>query len=264
MLLKIFKNIKPFIIIIILLLLIIISHCFYHYYKNRYNFPFRIYNFPELTINEFNNITTLSEPALFINTLKYDINFEDFCRILSNKEIRTREGNYGTTDGRKDRIFKKEKIKDLCKNLDRKMGYGGNNIISLKELSKINFIPNTKEINIFLRKDKKNGKLWIGPSNSRTPLHKDKPDNLALQIYGKKTWKFFNRKDNNKLCFYKNNSKLEWSNYEIGNFETCESARDVKMYMKTLNSGDMLYLPKQWPHDVKNETKSIMINFWYN
>ena len=30
---------------------------------------------------------------------------------------KTREGEYGTTDGRKDRIFKKETIKDLCKNL---------------------------------------------------------------------------------------------------------------------------------------------------
>ena len=53
------------------------------------------------------NLTTLSEPALFINTLKYDINLKIFCRILSNKEIWTREGNYDTTDERKDRIFKK-------------------------------------------------------------------------------------------------------------------------------------------------------------
>lgn len=254
---KVFKNMKLFTIILILLLLVICYYS-YHYYKNRNNFPFKVYNFPELTINEFNEIITLPEPALFINTLKYDIEFEDFCSILSNKEIKTREGEYGTTDGRKNRIFKKETIKDLCKNLNRKTGYGGNNVISLKEQVKINLIPNNKEINRF-----KNGKLWIGPSDSRTPLHKDKPDNLALQIYGKKTWKFFDRKDNNKLCFDKNNSRLEWSKYEIGNFESCESARDVKMYKKTLNPGDMLYLPKQWAHDVKNETKSIMINFWY-
>ena len=227
------------------------------YFFKRELFPFPEYNFSELTEEQYNNLLNSNHPVLFKNTLKFNIEWKDFCKNLSNKKLKVRTGDYGTTIGRRERKFKNEKLGKLCDEIHLSNQYGGNNIITREEQNKINLVSSNPNINIF-----RTGKLWIGPSNSRTPLHKDGPENLAIQIYGEKKWQIFDKKDNDKLCFNKNNSNLQWSRYSINNYLTCPTAFFSKKYEIIMKSGDMLYLPKQWAHDVENKSKSIMINYW--
>ena len=252
-------NIKKYnktLVNMLLLLLLCVLVIFIYNYINK--FPFSTYNFPDLSLSEYKSLIQGEYPVLFKNTLKYNIEWQDFCSELSSKEIKVRQGEYGTTNGRKERSFKNEKLGNVCKNINNSNSYGGNNVISLKEQEKVKLVPNNPNINMFQK-----GKLWLGPVGSRTPLHKDKPDNLAIQVYGDKKWTIFNKNDNKNLCFDENNSKLEWSNYSINNYFTCPSAIFTKKYEITLGPGDMLYLPSQWAHDVENITNSIMINLWY-
>ena len=217
----------------------------------------KIVNFENIDYNIFNSYITSNNPVIFKNCFKNKITFKYFCEILKDKKIKVRTGKYGEISGRKNRTFYKQKMNKYCnqKNKD----YGGNNIITHNEINKLNLQINNKFITNF----NTNGKLWIGRKNSRTPLHKDKPENLALQLYGSKKWVIFDKNDIKHLCYKKSNNILEWSNYDINNPSTCPSAKNTTPIELILNQGDLLYLPKQWSHDVTNLTDSIMINFWY-
>ena len=59
--------------------------------------------------------------------------------------------------------------------------------INEKEQTNVNLNLNSSQIKIL-----RTGRLWIGPKGSQTPLHKDVPFNLSLQIYGRKEWLFNN------------------------------------------------------------------------
>lgn len=214
-------------------------------------------NFNELDDKQFKKHISSSYPVIFKNTFNNKISFKNFCKILSDKEIKIRTGNYGTVEGREDREFYKMALKEYCE--DSSNDYGGNNIITKDEIDKLDLKINNKNIKEF----NTGGKLWIGKKDSRTPLHKDKPENLALQIYGKKKWIVYDSKDKNKLCYKKSNNVLEWSKFSIFDYDTCPSAKKLTPIEIILEQGDLLYLPKQWSHDVTNITDSIMINFWY-
>ena len=212
------------------------------------NFPFEVLDFDKITPNQFEEICTSSNsPVLFKNTLKFLPTFNDICYSLRNKKMRVRSGNYGSVDGRKSRKFHTETMKQTCDNIKNgSKNYGGNNVLNSSEIKRMGVESNNEDIKL------------------RTPLHKDGPKNLALQVYGNKTWRFFNSNDNRNLCFKENNKSLEWSNYELGNLSSCPSAKNTKMFSIEMTPGDMLYLPKQWAHDVTNNDNSIMMNYWYS
>lgn len=253
---------KLFFFVLFLFLFIIVI--FSNKKNNISNSKIKHINFENITLEEFNKLVYSDTPIIFHNVIKNKITLDEFCNKLGDKNIKIRTGNYKTIEGRKKNKLRKlnheEKIKDYCNKFTNKkfQGYGGNNKITAEEISKLNLIPNNYFINNF-----PNGKLWIGKKNSKTPLHKDKPKNLALQIIGTKKWVIFDSKDIKNLCYSDNNNSLEWSNYVLNDYNTCKSAKKANQINLTLNEGDMLFLPKQWSHDVTNITDSVMINFWY-
>ena len=123
-----------YLIIVLLFILILICICYneYEYQKQYSKFPFKVYDFSTLTKIKFDTITSFNEPALFTNTLKYNINFHDFCSALANKPLKTRYGNYGELNGQNTRKFKTVTVGDICNNINKSSQYGGNNIITIK------------------------------------------------------------------------------------------------------------------------------------
>jgi len=260
------NKINKMYIITLIIILIIIMYMFYLLYilnKKNVNDGFidnniqvKKVDFSRLTLLDFKKYITSNTPIIFTNVIKKKITFIDFCNILEDKQINIRSGNYGDTVGRKYRKFYSQLLSEYCKGTGS--DYGGNNIITGDELNKLNLGINNNNFNNF-----REGKLWIGKKGSRTPLHKDEPENLALQLFGKKQWIIYNSNDIKYLCYDKSNKKLEWSKYFIDDFKSCPNAKKATPIKLILNPGDMLYLPKQWSHDVTNITDSIMINFWY-
>ena len=122
------KNIYSFKRIFYLLIIILIIKLIYNYF---FSFPFPIYNFPDITKTHYEELIKGKEPVLFKNVLKQNIKWNDFCEKLGNKELSVRHGDYGSTEGRKERYFKKEKLRNVCQNINNSSGYGGNNVISL-------------------------------------------------------------------------------------------------------------------------------------
>jgi len=225
--------------------------------SNNFNNVIKYVDFSKLNPEEFVDLVSKSYPVIFTNVLKNKPTFESFCKKLKNKKIQVRTGNYGDTEGRKTRSFYKKKLIDYCN--DKNADYGGNNKITSTELEKLNLGLNNQYYKHFRK-----GKMWIGRPNSKTPLHKDKPENLALQLVGNKKWTIYNSSDNKHLCYDKSNNSLEWSNYSIGDYSTCQSAKKATPIEILLKANEILYLPKQWSHQVENTTNSVMVNFWNN
>jgi len=227
-------------------------------------------NYNNLTKKQLYKIIHGNKPCIFTHFLNKKelkkVTMKNFCNTLSNIKVKVRYNNYGDINGSDNRKFYKIKLKDYYKKLiknkfkdKRNPDYVGNNKIKLEHLERCGI---TKNRSLF--KKLPNAKMWIGPADSKTPLHKDQPSNLALQLYGKKEWIVFPKKDIKYLCYKEKNKELEWSGYDIYNKKSCETAEKAKRYNIILNAGEMLYLPKQWSHHVRNITDSIMVNFWYN
>lgn len=242
------------------LFFIIFALILFLYFRWRHQTYIPRVNFRYLNREKFIEYITSDKPVIFYNTIQHTIDFSEFCDKLGDKTIKVRTGNYGTTEGVHTRKFHETTVKSYCAHLTDPdyNGYGGNNVVSDSELKKLNIVPNSNFLSKF-----PGGKLWIGKSGSRTPLHKDEPHNLALQLYGTKQWIIYDAKDVPNLCYDLENKQLEWSKYSIGDYNTCKTAQKATPITLTLKPGDMLYLPKLWSHDVTNLTNSIMINFWY-
>ena len=221
------------IIILILYLLLIFSILYLYYHLsffelNKNNHPFQYIDFSKLNKNQFIRLITGTVPIIFFNVINPNdikkLDFYNFCNKFGENTIRIRYGNYGSTKGRKNRKFKFLNLKEYCSIINRGLNeYGGNNSFDKNIFDTLNIKPNCNFMNRFPK-----GRLWIGPENSRTPLHKDGPKNLALQVYGIKKWLVYDSKDRSNLCFPKNNNTLEWSNYTVDLYDTCKDARKTK------------------------------------
>ena len=251
-----------FTILILLVILVLLSQeavtHFEHFVFKTDNFPYKIKDFRLLKKAEFLECIQGSEPVLFQHVFdtKAFPTFAHICNTFPKWPIKVRYGSYRTPSGRASRKFKTVTMGEYCKL--KKLYYGGNNRISSEQLNQLGVRPKSSFLRHF-----PNGKLWIGTKNSRTPLHKDEPYNLSLQLLGNKQWTFFHRKDVKHLCYDKLNTKLEWSHYTLGDRSTCPQAKRAKAFVITVSAGEMLYLPKQWSHDVSNLDDSVMVNFWF-
>ena len=225
------------------------------------------YNFKEINKDVFIALLLDNKPFIINNYLtkkeleKTTIN--NFCNKNKNirVEVRTSGSNkdYGSVEGRRHRKFYKitlfeyyEKYILNNKTNDKKFPYIGNNVVRPEyfenlHLQKNDFIFNKLPI----------GKFWLGKKDSRTPLHKDAPHNLSIQLYGNKKWILINRKYNDKL-YHRNSDQLEWSHYDV------TKKNDYPIYEFKTNPGDLLFVPSMWSHDVTNINDSLMANFWFS
>lgn len=111
-------------------------------------------------------------------------------------------------------------------------------------------------------------RLWFGKKDTATPLHKDIPDNFALNCFGVKRWVIYPPRDYPFL--YMTNptpeaypdygvSAVTLRNPDLALFPSFSQAMGIEFL---LHPGEMLYLPAGWSHQVENEEDSLMINFW--
>ena len=248
-------------ILIILLIIAILSQHVLHFetfMMKTDTFPYKVKDFRKLRKEEFMKCIQGNTPILFKHV--FDTNqfttFTHICDTFPKWPIKVRYGSYKTPSGRIRRKFKTMPMSTYCK--FKEQYYGGNNRILSSQLKQLGIQPKSSFLKQF-----PDGKIWIGTKGSRTPLHKDKPYNLSLQLFGNKQWTFFNRKDIKYLCYDKRNTKLEWSHYALEDRSSCPQAKHAKAFVITVSPGEMLYLPKQWSHDVSNLDDSVMVNFWF-
>ncbi|CAO1612833.1 unnamed protein product [Parajaminaea phylloscopi] len=119
--------------------------------------------------------------------------------------------------------------------------------------------------------------VWIGPSDTFTPLHRDPYENLFVQVVGRKRVHLFPPSAAPHLYLRTNGSQQNTSVVPTERYllrtgdrereadfpALNQAADDPGACHVTLEAGDALYIPRGWLHCVASLSTSASVNFWW-
>ena len=109
-------------------------------------------------------------------------------------------------------------------------------------------------------------RFWLAAANTRSPLHRDPPDNLYAQIFGRKRFTLFAPAQSSNLYPHRLWSQLpDFSRVDIERPDLAQFPRYARAVPITceVNAGEVLYLPRRWWHHVASLERSASVNLWW-
>lgn len=109
-------------------------------------------------------------------------------------------------------------------------------------------------------------RFWLSAAETGSPLHRDPPDNLFAQIWGKKRFVLFAPDDTKNLYRHRiwsglpDFSPVDAERPDYVRFPKLLSARPITC---EVGEGEVLYLPRYWWHQVTSVTRSASVNLWW-
>lgn len=108
--------------------------------------------------------------------------------------------------------------------------------------------------------------FWLGIKGTVAPLHLDIWDNFLCQITGEKRLVLFDPRDVSNLYPYHALSAaphISKVNLDTATSEEFPLLDGLVGYEAIVESGDVLYMPPGWWHQVWTTKDSIAVNFWW-
>jgi len=108
-------------------------------------------------------------------------------------------------------------------------------------------------------------RIWVAGAGQQSTIHNDNYENLNAQILGRKSFLLIPPEDHGGLYAEQINEGL-WSSPvdtaapQLDRFPRFAGVRGMR---RTLQPGDMLYIPRFWWHQATSETASVNINAWH-
>lgn len=107
--------------------------------------------------------------------------------------------------------------------------------------------------------------MWIGPSNTVSPLHTDPRNNMFVQVHGTKLFRMVSPDDTGSVYPFDgilgNTSQVDVENPDASEFPEFSK---IQVFDAVVNAGDALFIPQKWWHFVRSTTPSISISFWFD
>jgi hypothetical protein len=238
------------------------------------------------TRQEFLNIEASNVPVIFVNCpLSTKItNRLDLFKSGFNPLVKARRADRKGEDiGDRLEINLQDLLKSDFKNKTR---YIGKHRLSQEDLRDLLEISIYDEGQILAKRGVNSVNMWCGPEGCITPLHLDTINNLAWNIYGRKTWLLVSPKDmylnsylkvfreayiqDERGVWVRNDLERDPSFSSMAENPLSVSSKDfpkaerINFHEIVLKENEMLYLPAYWGHYVKTNTDSLMINHWYD
>lgn len=115
--------------------------------------------------------------------------------------------------------------------------------------------------------------LWLGPSGTVQPLHKDNHNPLAVvnnifvQIFGRKRFLLISG-DQDALVYQRGPHQTDYHYSQIDvehpDFERFPLFRQAKIFAGTVGPGEIIFIPANTWHHVRSLDQSISLSFWWN
>ena len=108
--------------------------------------------------------------------------------------------------------------------------------------------------------------FWLGAAGSTTQLHYDINNNFHALIRGRKVFSLFAPDQTRGLyptSVFSPRRHFSRVKLEEPDYEAFPGLRRATGCRATLESGDMLFLPSLWWHEVRTEQPGIAINYWW-
>jgi hypothetical protein len=109
-------------------------------------------------------------------------------------------------------------------------------------------------------------RLWLGPEGACSPLHRDFPENLFVQMIGRKRVTLIDRRYRREVY-----PRPPWSS--APNFTRVDPERpddprfprfaSVPKLTCVVGPGEVLYIPRLWWHHVRSLDTTLSINLWW-
>jgi lysine-specific demethylase 8 len=109
-------------------------------------------------------------------------------------------------------------------------------------------------------------RLWLSGLDTCSPLHRDWPENLYAQVFGRKHFLMIHRNETRRVYrrpFWSGAPNFSRLNAENTDYERFPLFRDVPRMEFEVNAGELLYIPRMWWHQVRSLEVSASINFWF-
>lgn len=109
-------------------------------------------------------------------------------------------------------------------------------------------------------------KFWMSAADTRTPLHMDLPDNLFAQFVGRKEVRLYAPAQERRMYRHPPWSRLpqvsQVDAYEpdLARFPRFAEARALQCIVEP---GELLYIPRFWWHQIRSQSFSISVNYWW-
>jgi len=109
-------------------------------------------------------------------------------------------------------------------------------------------------------------RFWLSAARTGSPLHRDPPDNLFAQIFGRKRFVLFSPEDTGNLYPHPiwsglpDFSRTDAERPDHARFPLLRRARPITC---EVGPGEMLYLPRYWWHQVTTTERSASVNLWW-
>jgi hypothetical protein len=110
-------------------------------------------------------------------------------------------------------------------------------------------------------------RFWLSAAHTRSPLHRDPPDNLFAQIFGKKRFVLFPPGETDKLYphrFWSGLPDFAKFDAEAPDYQRFPRARMAERIECEVGAGEVLYLPRYWWHQVTSVEQSASVNLWWS
>ena len=109
-------------------------------------------------------------------------------------------------------------------------------------------------------------RVWVAAKGTRTPLHRDLAHNLLFLVTGDKHIRLAAPSAKRHVyphSLFSRTPNFADLNLHRPDFRSHPRAKDLSIYETRLASGELLYIPPLWWHDVSNTGRSTSMNFWF-
>jgi hypothetical protein len=109
-------------------------------------------------------------------------------------------------------------------------------------------------------------RFWLSAAKTGSPLHRDPPDNLFAQIFGRKRFVLFRPEDSSNLYPHRfwsglpDFSRVDAERPDYALFPRLQRAQPITC---EVGEGEVLYLPRYWWHQVTSLERSASVNLWW-
>jgi lysine-specific demethylase 8 len=109
-------------------------------------------------------------------------------------------------------------------------------------------------------------RFWFAGPDTKSPLHRDLPDNLYAQISGRKQFLLLDKRLTRMVHqhpFYSGVPNYSPVDAEAPDLARYPRFRDAPLMLAELEPGDLLYIPSLWWHQAHSRSTSVSVNLWW-
>ena len=105
--------------------------------------------------------------------------------------------------------------------------------------------------------------VWFGSRGTRSNLHWDPDDNFQAQVYGSKLVLLYSPQETKYLYPFEGYVRVSRVDPSCADFDLYPRYRHASVMIGKVGPGDMLFIPKGWWHQFRNEELTIGLNCFF-